>query len=122
VVIASAEGDVHDLGKNIFKMILVGNGFKVVDCGKDCPLEDIIQAAEAERPLAVGISGLLTTIIPQVKRVKDMLASHGLGEVKVLAGGAALKQCSPAVLRVDFVADSAFEGARYLNALLGGQS
>ena len=122
VVIASPEGDVHDLGKNIFKMILVGNGFKVVDCGKDCPLAEVIEASVAERPLAVGISGLLTTIIPQVRLVKDMLASQGLGEVKVLAGGASLRQCSPAVLNVDFVADSAFEGARYLNSLIGGQS
>ena len=65
----------------------------------------------------MGISGLLTTIIPHVKQVKDLLASRDLQHVKVLAGGAALKQCSANVLNVDFVADSAFDGVHYLDAV-----
>ena len=117
VVIATPEGDVHDLGKSILKIVLIGNGYRVVDCGKDCPLMKIVEAAERERPLAVGISGLLTTIIPHVKQVKDLLASRDLQHVKVLAGGAALKQCSANVLNVDFVADSAFDGVHYLDAV-----
>lgn len=119
VVIATPEGDVHDLGKNIFKMILVGNGYEVTDCGRDCPLGRLVEVAERERPLAVGISGLLTTIIPQVRSIKDLLASHELQGVKVLAGGAALKQSSARALNVDFVADSAFDGVRYLNGMTG---
>jgi methanogenic corrinoid protein MtbC1 len=117
VVIATPEGDVHDLGKNILKIVLIGNGYRVVDCGKDCPLAKIVEAAERERPLAVGISGLLTTIISQVKQVKDLLASRDLQHVKVLAGGAALKQCSANALNVDFVAESAFDGVHYLDAV-----
>jgi dimethylamine corrinoid protein len=117
VVIATPEGDVHDLGKSILKIVLIGNGYRVVDCGKDCPLAKIVEAAESERPLAVGISGLLTTIIPHVKQVKDLLASRDLQHVKVLAGGAALKQCSSSALNVDFVADSAFDGVHYLDAV-----
>ena len=87
VVIATPEGDVHDLGKGIFKMVLIGNGYRVVDCGKDCPLEKLIDTVEQERPLAVGISGLLTTIIPEVRKIKDLLASRGLQQVSGPRGG-----------------------------------
>ena len=121
VVIATPEGDVHDLGKGIFKMILIGNGYRVVDLGRDCPLAKLVDATERERPLAVGLSGLITTIIPQVRKVKDLLVSHELHEVKVLAGGAALKQSSASGLNVDFVADSAFDGVHYLNEILKGR-
>ena len=121
VVIATPEGDVHDLGKSIFKMILIGNGYWVVDLRRDCPLAKLADATERERPLAVGLSGLITTIIPQVRKVKDLLVSQELHEVKVLAGGAALKQSSASGLNVDFVADSAFDGVHYLNEILKGR-
>ena len=117
VVIAAPEGDVHDLGKGIFKMVLIGNGYRVVDCGKDCPLERLIDAVEQERPIAVGISGLLTTVIPEVSKIKELLAGRGLQHVRVLAGGAALKQSSAGALNVDFVAQSAFDGIHYLAGL-----
>lgn len=119
VVIAALEGDVHDLGKNILKMVLTGSRYRVVDCGKDCPLPKLIEAAEKERPLAIGISGLITPIIPLVRQVKDRLRLRGLDRVKVIAGGAALKQSSRDKLNVDFVAESAFDGLHYLDALAG---
>ncbi len=114
VVIATLEGDVHDLGKNILKMVLTGNGYRVVDCGKDCPLERLLDTVERERPVAVGISGLITTIVTEVRQVRPQLAVRGLGDVSVIAGGAALKQSTPERLNVDYVAESAFDGARYL--------
>jgi methylmalonyl-CoA mutase cobalamin-binding domain/chain len=120
VVIAALEGDVHDLGKNILKTVLTGSGFRVVDCGKDCPVPKLIEVAEKEQPLAVGISGLITHIIPLVRQVKDLLRLRGLEMVKVMAGGAALKQSSPDKLNVDFVAESAFDGVHYLDSLAGG--
>jgi len=120
VVVATPEGDVHDLGKNILKIVLTGGGYHVIDCGKDCPLRKLIDVTGQERPLAVGISGLITTIIPLVRQVKDQLLLRGLDSVKVFAGGAALKQSSPSQLNVDFVADSAFDGLHYLDALVGG--
>ncbi len=114
VVIATLEGDVHDLGKNILKMVLIGKGYHVVDCGKDCPLQRLVETAEQEQPLAVGISGLITPVIPLVRQVKDLLARRGLNKVKVIAGGAALKQSSPENLNVDFVAETAFDILRQL--------
>lgn len=120
VVVATLEGDVHDLGKNILKMVLIGNGYRVVDCGKDCPLEKLVDVAQQESPLAIGISGLITTIIPLVRKTKDLLKLRSLDGVKVIAGGAALKQSSPEKLNVDFVAESAFDGVDYLERLVEG--
>ena len=121
VVIATLEGDVHDLGKNILKMVLIGKGYRVVDCGKDCSLQKLMEVAESEQPLAIGISGLITPIIPQVRQVKDQLALRKLDRVKVIAGGAALKQSSPDKLNVDFVAESAFDGLHYIEEITGGR-
>ncbi len=115
VVIGSLEGDIHDLGKNIVGMVLTAKGYRVVDCGKDCPVEKLIDRAETEKAMAVGISGLITTIIPRVKRVKNLMTNRGLGHIKILAGGAALKQASSDSLKVDFVAETAFDGIRYLD-------
>jgi methylmalonyl-CoA mutase cobalamin-binding domain/chain len=116
VVIASLEGDVHDLGKNIVKMVLTGKGYKVIDCGKDCPLGKLIDVAEQQHADAIGISGLITTVIPRVKKARDLLEQRGLGHIKILAGGAALKQATAESLEVDFVAETAFDLPRYLES------
>jgi dimethylamine corrinoid protein len=120
IVIATLEGDIHDLGKNVLKTVLIGRGYDVVDCGKDCPLQKLIETAVKERPMAVAISGLITPIIPLVRQVKDLLFIRGLSDVKVIAGGAALKQSSSDRLNVDFLAESAFDVLPYLDGLAGG--
>ncbi len=119
VVLGALEGDVHDLGKNIFKMVLTASEYRVVDCGKDCPLERLIETAAQEAALAVGISGLITTVIPQVLQIRDRMLARGLDRIKVMAGGAALKQGSTESLKVDFVAQTAFDGLRYLERIHG---
>jgi len=122
VVMASPEGDVHDLGKNVLKAILIAKAYHVVDCGKDCPTERLIAAAEREGAFAIAVSGLMTSLIPQVRQIRDKITKRGLGHIKVMAGGAALKQASPESLNVDFVAQTAFDGARYLDRIArGGQ-
>jgi dimethylamine corrinoid protein len=120
IVIATLEGDVHDLGKNILKMVLTARGYRVLDCGKDCSLQKLMDTIESESPVAVGISGLITPVIPHVKQVKDWLARRKLDHVKVIAGGAALKQSSAGKLNVDFVAESAFDCVHYLEGSTGG--
>lgn len=119
-VIATLEGDVHDLGKNIVRMVLIGKGYRVVDLGRDCPLDKLVTAAAQEHARAVLVSGLISPIIPQVRRVRDVLRAHGLGDVTVVAGGAALKQLTSAELNVDYVAENAFDGARFLDGLISG--
>ncbi len=115
VVIASLEGDVHDLGKNIVKTIMSARGYRVVDCGKDCPVEKLVDTAVREGAEIIAISGLITSVIPLVRQVIPLARARGLTKVKVLAGGAALKQASEDILNVDYVADSVFDGIRYLD-------
>ena len=122
LVIATPEGDVHDLGKNIVRMILVGKGYRVVDLGRNCPIDTLADGAQREAAKAVLVSGLLTTVIPRVRSLKGALRERGLLEVPVIAGGAALKQASPEQLNVDYVAQTAFDGAHYLEALMAAES
>jgi len=117
IVIGVLEGDIHDLGKNIVKILLIGRGYRVIDCGKDCPVEEMINIAEKEGADAIFISGLISTVIPQVKRVKPLLTQRGLTNIKVVAGGGALKQSSTKNLNVDFVAETVFNGLNYLNKI-----
>lgn len=118
VVIGTLEGDVHDLGKNILKMVLVARGYKVIDCGRDCSVERLIDTAEQEGALAVGISALITTVMPQARRIRPMVEERGLKNVKIMAGGGAFKQTSAAGLNVDFVAQTSFDGLHYLDRLV----
>jgi methanogenic corrinoid protein MtbC1 len=115
VVVAVLEGDIHDIGKAILKIVLAGNRFRVVDCGKDVPVSAVVGAAAESGAAAVCVSGLISSVIPQVRALKPALAHAGLGHVRVLAGGAALKQCTAAALNVDYVGQTAFDASAYLN-------
>ncbi|MBS1129030.1 MAG: putative cobalamin binding protein [Proteobacteria bacterium] len=119
LIVATLEGDVHDLGKNIVKMVLIGKGYRVIDLGRDCPVDTVVAAAEREAASGVLISGLISTIVPQVRRVRAALRAHGLDAVWVVAGGAALKQLVATDLDVDCVAENAFDGARYIEQRFG---
>jgi 5-methyltetrahydrofolate--homocysteine methyltransferase len=122
VTLGSLEGDVHDLGKNIVKLVLTSSGYRVVDCGKNCPLDRMLDQAENASAFAVGVSGLITTIVPQVRLVRDRMRERGLEHMLLFAGGAALSQASPLELNVDYVARNAFDGLHYLDRALGGGS
>jgi methanogenic corrinoid protein MtbC1 len=115
VIIATLEGDVHDLGKNILRMVLIADGYHVVDCGKDCPLNVLVSTAKRENARAVCISGLITSLIPLVRKVKSSLHRAGLTGIPVIAGGAALKMASAGSLNVDVVCDSAFDAVNWLD-------
>ena len=119
-VIAALEGDVHELGKNIVRSVLAAKGYRIIDCGKDCPLERLVNTAAREGAQAVLVSGLLTSVIPQVRQVRPALAAKGLGGLPAVAGGAVLKQAGPGDLNVDFVAQNVFEAARYLDRTIAG--
>jgi methanogenic corrinoid protein MtbC1 len=101
---------------------MIAKGYRVVDCGKDCPVERLVDAAVREGAQFIGISGLITRIIPLVRQVIPMARKRGLANVKVLAGGAALKQASAEELNVDYVADSVFDGIRYLEDIAGDKA
>jgi dimethylamine corrinoid protein len=116
IIVGALEGDIHDLGKNIFKMALNANGYKTFDCGKDCPTENLIKAAVEENAVAIGVSALLTTVIPQLREVKGSALKHG--KIKIIAGGGALQQATAKSLNVDFLGQTVFEGIHYLDQLM----
>jgi methanogenic corrinoid protein MtbC1 len=118
LVIATPQGDVHDLGKNITKMVLSTKGFRVVDCGKDCPVAEMVAAVARERALAVLASGLISPVVPLVRQLRGLLRERGLAHVAIVAGGAALKQCTAAALNVDYVARDAFDCVDFLQGLV----
>ena len=117
IVLCTIQGDVHDLGKNIVKIVLAGSGYRVVDIGRDCPIELMVEAVSRESALVLGVSSLITTTSGRVREVKGRLLESGLGDTKVLVGGAALKQATPEELNVDYVAQSAFDGLHFIEGL-----
>ena len=88
VVMATVEGDLHDIGKNIASAIIACSGWRVVDLGTDVPAARIVEAARAEKALAVGLSGLLTRSLDRMREVCAALESSG-SRVLALCGGAA---------------------------------
>ena len=118
VVVAVLEGDIHDIGKAILKIVLASSRFRVVDCGRDVPVAAIVAAAAESRAAAVCVSGLISSVVPQVQALKPALLRAGLEHVRVLAGGAALKQCTAGTLNVDHVGQTAFDAVSYLDSYL----
>jgi 5-methyltetrahydrofolate--homocysteine methyltransferase len=89
VVIGSIRGDLHDIGKNLVAIMLKGAGFEIVDLGNDVAPEKFVAQAEKENAQVIGMSALLTTTMPGMKKVVDLLKEKGLrGRVKVIIGGA----------------------------------
>ena len=93
VVLGSVEGDLHDIGKNLVKMMLESNGFKVVDVGVDVPAVTFAKAAKDNNANIVAMSSLLTITMPEMPKVVDALKAAGLRpKVKCLIGGAPVTQ------------------------------
>lgn len=89
VVIATVEGDLHDIGKNIVTILLKGEGYEVVDLGTNVAADRIVASVKDQKATFVGLSALLTTTMENMKIVVDQLAAEGLrDQVKVLIGGA----------------------------------
>ncbi len=93
VVIGTAQGDLHDIGKNLVAMMLEGAGFKVHNLGRDVAPEKFVAAVQEHGAQIVGISALMTTTMPAMKRTIDALDKAGLRDsVKVMIGGAPVSQ------------------------------
>ena len=88
-VLATVEGDIHDIGKNIVNMLLGNHGFKVIDLGKDVPAGKIVDSAVQNRAVCIGLSALMTTTMPRMRDVMELLNSRKLN-IPVIVGGAAV--------------------------------
>jgi 5-methyltetrahydrofolate--homocysteine methyltransferase len=91
VVLATVYGDVHDIGKNLVKTILVNNGYEVVDLGKQVPADTVISKAEEVGADAIGLSALLVSTSKQMPLIVNQLHRRGM-EIPVLIGGAAINR------------------------------
>jgi methylmalonyl-CoA mutase cobalamin-binding domain/chain len=114
IIIGTIKGDIHELGKHVVKMVLKAEGFRVIDVGKDISPADFVKAAMLEGAGYIGVSSLITLTIPHIREIREVLYKEGLGDIKVIAGGAALQQTCAADLNVDFVARDAFDVLRYI--------
>ncbi|MCK9364094.1 MAG: corrinoid protein [Syntrophales bacterium] len=89
VVMATIKGDLHDIGKNLVCMLLEGAGFNVVDLGTDVDIDEILNKVKEIKPPVLGLSALLTTSMPEMRRVIEALEAQGLRKnLKVIVGGA----------------------------------
>ncbi|MBS4023236.1 MAG: corrinoid protein [Dethiobacter sp.] len=91
IVIGTVKGDLHDIGKNLVIMLLEGAGYKVIDLGIDVPADKFVQSIEKYNPQIVALSALLTTTMPEMKNVTEILNSR-FSYIKVLIGGAPVTQ------------------------------
>jgi 5-methyltetrahydrofolate--homocysteine methyltransferase len=88
IVIGTVEGDLHDIGKNLVGIMLQGAGFEVVDLGNDVPAEKFVDTAITKNAHIIGLSALLTTTMPAMKKVIDILQERKIKDIKVIIGGA----------------------------------
>ncbi len=91
VLIATVQGDLHDIGKNLVAMMLKGAGFNVIDLGVDCPSEKYVEAAKEHNPDLIAMSALLTTTMPAMEKAVAAVKDAGV-TAKVMIGGAPITQ------------------------------
>lgn len=91
VVLGTVKGDQHDIGKNLVKMMMEGKGLTVIDLGVDVPAEKFVEAAKEHNANIIACSALLTTTMPEMKRVVELVQAEGLA-VRVMVGGAPVTQ------------------------------
>ena len=111
VCLATVKGDIHDIGKNIVKMLLENYGFTVVDLGRDVDPGAVVEAARRHRADLVGLSALMTTTVPAMRETIELLHREAPG-VKVMVGGAVLTPDYAREIGADFYAKDAAEAAR----------
>ncbi len=121
IVLGTIKGDIHELGKHVVKMLLIANGFTVIDIGKDVSPSSFVEAAVMEGAKFIGVSSLITLTIPYIREIREILESKGGGEIKIIAGGAAIQQTRKEDLNVDFVARDAFDALHYLENISRAQ-
>ena len=118
IVIATVEGDVHDIGKNIVRVILENYGYDVLDLGRDVPPAKVVEAVQATGARLVGLSALMTTTVPAMQATIEALHAAEL-PCKVMVGGAVLTPNYAKQIGADFYAKDAKASADIAKEVLG---
>ncbi len=117
IILATVKGDIHDIGKNIVKVLLENYSFHVIDLGKDVPPEKIAETAKKEKVKLVGLSALMTTTVPAMKETIRLL-NEELPECKTVVGGAVLTEEYAESIGADKYAKDALETVKYAENVL----
>ncbi|MCM1226713.1 MAG: homocysteine S-methyltransferase family protein [Clostridium sp.] len=118
IVLATVKGDIHDIGKNIVKVLLENYGYTVIDLGKDVPCESVVQAAAEQDVKLVGLSALMTTTLKAMEDTITLLRENGL-KCKVVVGGAVLTPEYAKKIGADFYAKDAKETCDIAKSIYG---
>lgn len=112
IILATVQGDIHDIGKNIVRILLENYGFDVLDLGKDVAPEMIVETAKREQISLIGLSALMTTTVANMATTVRMLKEE-IPQCRVMVGGAALTEEYAASMKADFYSKDAMGAVRY---------
>lgn len=118
VVIATVEGDIHDIGKNLVALMLKNYGFRVIDLGKDVPAKQIIQAAQNHHAQIIALSALMTTTMQRMREVVALAKQEKL-TAKIMIGGAVITQEYADEIGADGYSSDAADAVRLAKRLTG---
>ena len=118
MVIGTVYGDIHDLGKNIVKILLECKGVEVIDLGVNVPAEQIVAAVKEHQPQVLGLSALLTASVPEMNKVVTLLEEAGIRDgVKVVCGGGIVGEVREK-MKADHATVDANEGVKVIQSWL----
>ena len=108
IVMCTVKGDVHDIGKNICKVVLESYGYNVIDLGKDTPIEAVLDAYNKYHPIVIGLSALMTTTVIEMENTIKALREIGC-KAKIFVGGAVVTKDIAKEINADYYSDDALE-------------
>ncbi len=117
IVVATVEGDIHDIGKNLVVMMLKNHGYQVIDLGKDIPAEAIVQCAAENHAQIIGLSALMTTTMQQMREVVNLVKERKLN-CKVMIGGAVITPEYAEEIHADAYSSDAADAVKVVKRLL----
>lgn len=117
VIIATVHGDIHDIGKNIVKVLLENYGYRVLDLGKDVPVETVVQEAVKNKVKVVGLSALMTTTVGAME--ETIAALHEKCDCRIVVGGAVLTEEYADSIGAEHYAPNAVSAVNYINEVFG---
>ena len=120
IVVCTVKGDIHDIGKNIVKVLLENYGYQVIDLGKDVPPEEVVKAARDHNARLVGLSALMTTTVGAMEETIRQIR-RTLPECRVMVGGAVMTEEYARTIGADFYGANAVASVSYANQLFHKQ-
>ena len=113
------QGDTHDIGKNLVKIMVESSGFKVIDCGRDVPLNKYVEECKKNAPCILGTSTLMTTTMPMMDKLEEILREAGIRDkVKTLIGGSPVSQPFADRIGADAFGEDAADALRKIKELV----